>query len=60
MMRKSLAAKERATVTIPRPDKEIAGNRFNLQEAMGLADDTETYNLLRVSSLTTHKSSTHS
>ena len=34
---------------IPRPDKGVAGNGFNLQEAMGLADDPETYALLRVS-----------
>ena len=34
---------------IPRPKKGVAGNGFNLQDAMGLADDGETYNLLRVS-----------
>jgi hypothetical protein len=31
---------------IPHPEKEVASNRFNLQEAMGLADDGERYNLL--------------
>jgi hypothetical protein len=49
-LRKTLAAKECITTTIPRPEKGIAGNGFNLQEAMGLADDIETYALLRVSS----------
>jgi hypothetical protein len=34
---------------IPRPDKGVAGSGFNLQVAMGLADDPETYALLRVS-----------
>jgi hypothetical protein len=53
-LRKTLAAKEHTTITIPRPEKGIAGNGFNLQEAMGLADDMETYTLLRVSSLTAH------
>jgi hypothetical protein len=45
----TLAVKERATTMIPCPEKGVAGNGFNLQEAMGLADDGETYNLLRVS-----------
>lgn len=48
----SLAVKESATTMIPRPEKGVAGNGFNLQEAMGLADDGETYNLLRVSPTT--------
>jgi len=34
---------------IPRPEKGVAGNGFNLQEAMGLADDAVTYAVLRVS-----------
>lgn len=52
-LRKSLAAnsKEHDMNIIPRPEKGIAGKGFNLQEAMGLADDDETYALLRVSSL---------
>jgi len=45
----TLAVKEQVTTMIPRPEKGIAGNGFNLQEAMGLADDVETYALLRVS-----------
>jgi len=51
MLRKSLVVKDHVTIatTIPRPEKGTAGSGFNLQEAMGLADDTETYNLLRVS-----------
>lgn len=48
-MRKTLAAKERASTMIPRPQVGAAGKGFNLQEAMGLADDVETYVLLRVS-----------
>jgi hypothetical protein len=50
-LRKTLAMKENDTVTtmIPRPDKGVAGSGFNLQEAMGLADDPGTYALLRVS-----------
>jgi hypothetical protein len=50
-LRKTLAMKEHVTVTnmIPRPDKGVAGSGFNLQEAMGLVDDPETYALLRVS-----------
>jgi len=48
-LRMTLAAKEQATTMIPRPEKGIAGNGFNLQVAMGLADDAETYSLLRVS-----------
>jgi hypothetical protein len=55
-LRKTLAAKERTTTTIPRPEKGIAGNGFNLQEAMGLADDAETYALLRVSTRSAHTS----
>lgn len=50
-LRKTLAVKEHDTGMnmIPRPDKGGAGNGFNLQEAMGLADDPETYSVLRVS-----------
>jgi hypothetical protein len=48
-LRMTLAVKERVTTTIPRPEKGVAGKGFNLQEAMGLADDGETYSLLRVS-----------
>ena len=48
-LRKTLAAKEEVANIIPRPEKGTAGNGFNLQEAMGLADDVETYSLLRVS-----------
>jgi hypothetical protein len=51
-LRTSLALKESATTMIPRPEKGVAGNGFNLQEAMGLADDAEKYNLLRVSPTT--------
>ncbi|KAF8229723.1 hypothetical protein L208DRAFT_1154457, partial [Tricholoma matsutake] len=48
-LRRTLAMKEHSTTTtmIPCPEKGVAGNGFNLQEAMGLADDGETYNLLR-------------
>jgi hypothetical protein len=56
-LRKTLAAKEHNAITIPRPAKGTAGNGFNLQEAMGLADDVETYSLLRVSPFTAHTSS---
>jgi hypothetical protein len=52
-LRKTLAVKEHhddtMTTMIPHPDKGVAGSGFNLQEAMGLADDPETYALLRVS-----------
>ena len=48
-LRMTLAMKEHVTTMIPRPQKGVAGNGFNLQDAMGLADDGETYNLLRVS-----------
>ena len=48
-LRMTLAVKERVTTTIPRPEKGVASKGFNLQEAMGLADDGETYSLLRVS-----------
>lgn len=48
-LRLTLAVKERVKLMIPRPEKGVAGNGFNLQEAMGLADDGDTYNLLRVS-----------
>ena len=48
----TLALKEPATTMIARPEKGVASNGFNLQEAMGLADDGETYNLLRVSPTT--------
>jgi hypothetical protein len=50
----TLAVKERATTMIPRPEKGVAGNGFNLQEAMGLVDDGETYNLLQVSPTSVH------
>ena len=42
----TLAVKECTTTMIPHPEKGASGNRYNLQEAMGLADDGETYNLL--------------
>ena len=50
-LRKTLALKECVSTTIPRPEKGIAGNGYNLQEAMGLADDGATYALLWVSPL---------
>ena len=53
-LRKTLAAKEHNAITIPRPEKGTADNGFNLQEAMGLEDDMETYSLLRVSPFTAH------
>ena len=49
-LRKVLAMKEHVSTMIPRPEKGNAGKGFNLQEAMGLADDEETYALLQVSS----------
>jgi hypothetical protein len=42
----TLAMKECVTMMIPCPKKGVASNGFNLQDAMGLADDGETYNLL--------------
>jgi hypothetical protein len=49
-LRKALKANSNEHVTtlttIPRPEKGIGGKGFNLQEAMGLADDDETYALL--------------
>jgi hypothetical protein len=48
-LRMTLAVKEHATTMIPRPEKGASGNGYNLQEVMGLVDDGETYNLLRVS-----------
>ena len=42
-LKKTLAAKERVRTVIPRPEKGNAGKGFNLQEAMGLADDMETW-----------------
>lgn len=61
-LRKTLAAnsKEHAMNMIPRPEKGNAGKGYNLQEAMGLADDMETYALLRVSPLSAHISSSYS
>ena len=50
----TLAVKEHATTMIPHPEKGVASNGFNLQEAMGLADDGETYNLLQVSPTSMH------
>jgi hypothetical protein len=54
-LRKTLAMKDRVTTIIPRPEKGVAGSGFNLQEAMGLADDAETYALLRVSHPSVHR-----
>jgi len=42
----TLAVKERVTTMIPCPEKGVASDGFNLQEAMGLADDWQTYKLL--------------
>ena len=48
-LQKALAAnsnlKEHA-MTIPHPEKGIAGKGYNLQEVMGLVDDDETYAVL--------------
>jgi hypothetical protein len=41
--------KEHVKSMIPCPEKGVASNGFNLQEAMGLVDDEDTYNLLRMS-----------
>ena len=47
---KTLAVKDCVTdTTISRPERGVAGSGFNLQEVMGLADDAETYVVLRVS-----------
>jgi hypothetical protein len=53
-LRMTLALKEHVTMMIPHPQQGVAGNGFNLQEAMGLADDGETYSLLRVSPTSAH------
>ena len=52
-LQKTLVVKEHVVTMIPCPDKGVAGSGFNLQEAMGLTDDPETYMyaLLRVSPL---------
>jgi hypothetical protein len=42
----TLAVKEHDESMIPRPEKGVASNGFNLQEAMGLTDDGDKYNLL--------------
>ena len=50
-MRKTLKMNlnEDDTTMIPRPEKGVVYKGFNLQEAMGLADDNEMYGVLRVS-----------
>lgn len=50
-LRKTLKtnSNEDDTTMIPRPEKGVVYKGFNLQEAMGLADDDETYGVLRVS-----------
>ena len=48
-LRKAAAAKETAATMIPCPQRGAAGNRFNLQAAMGLEDDYDLYATLHVS-----------
>ena len=42
----TLAVKECVKLMIPHPEKGVASNGFNLQEAMGLANDGNMHNLL--------------
>ena len=51
VLRKTLKMKtnEDDTAIIPCLEKGVVYKGFNLQEAMGLADDDETYAILRVS-----------
>lgn len=55
-LRKTLAVKDRApaTTAILRPERGASGTGFNLQVVMGLADDGETYAILRVSRPSAH------
>ena len=48
-LRKANAMKENVSPIILRPEKGSAGDGFNLQAKMGLADDDELYGALRVS-----------
>jgi hypothetical protein len=52
-LRKAAAATAQPTgqPSIPRPEKGVAGNRFNLRTAMGLEEDRTLYCTLRVSLL---------
>ena len=45
-LQKMLAVKECIATIIPHPAKGVAGHGFNLQEAMGLADDVQMYKVL--------------
>jgi hypothetical protein len=46
---KANTMKENVGPTTSQPEKGSAGNRFNLQAKMGLANDDELYGALRVS-----------
>ena len=50
-LRKANAMKENVRPIITWPEKGSAGNRFNLQAKMGLADDSKLYGALCVSYL---------
>ena len=50
-LRKANAMKENVRPVITRPEQGSAGNRFNLQAKIGLADDSELYGALHVSYL---------
>lgn len=50
-LRKANAMKENVGPVVTRPEKGSAGNGFNLQVKMGLADNSELYGALRVSYL---------
>ena len=48
-LRKATNAQPRGLPTVPRPEKGVAGNGFNLRTAMGLDDDPMLYCSVRVS-----------
>ena len=49
-LHKANIMKENVGLMIPWPEKGSAGNRFNLQDRMGLKDNNELYGALWVSS----------
>lgn len=49
ILRKAATAQSTGLPSIPRPEKGVAGNGFNLRAAMGLEDDQTLYCTVRVS-----------
>jgi hypothetical protein len=53
-LRKATNAEPTGKLSIPRPEKGVAGNGFNLRDAMELDDDPALYSSVRVSYLFYH------